>query len=174
MPDQQPDTHPTTDTQLCTRETPCPDCETHQPADLLAEGRELLAAARLQPLIALDLRTVVTAQLGAGAAGHANAALIVWTLNNLPRLLEENEHLRSSARTWYRIACNTGTMLAAVHPRPEPAGYLTAFRRDPDGPIEVDFGGQLFTRDEAAADLADLTGDPERHWVAIEAREVEL
>ncbi len=174
MPDQ-PNTHPTTDTQLCTRELPCPDCDTHQPADLLAEGRELLAAAQLQPLIALDLRTVVTAQLGAGAAGHANAALIVWTLNNLPRLLDEYEHLRASARTWYRIACNTGTMLAAVHPRPEPTGYLTAFRRTPDGPIEVDFGGPLFDRDQASADLADvLAEDPERQWIALEARQITL
>lgn len=177
MPDQPSTEHqPHFDAHPCAQDGPCPECDCgRDPGDLIAQARQLLAAAELRPLIALDLRTVVTAQLGAGVAGHANAQLIVWALNNLPRLLDEYEHLRTSARTWYRIACNTGTMLAAVHPRPEPTGYLTAFRRDADGPLEVDFGGQLFTRDEAAADLADVMAeDPQRQWVALEAREVTL
>lgn len=174
-----PDQPPTNDTLLadahpCAQDGPCPDCDCgREPGDLITQARQLLAAAQLQPLIALDLRTVVTAQLRTGVAGHANAQLIVWALNNLPRLLDEYEHLRTSARTWYRIACNTGTLLAEVHPRPAPAGYLTAFRRGPDGPIEVDFDGALFTREEADTDLATASaGDPDRHWAVLEAREV--
>lgn len=176
MPDQPTtDYAPPVDAHPCAQDGPCPDCDCgRDPGDLIAQARQLLAAAQLQPLIALDLRTVVTAQLAAGFAGHANAQLIVWMLNNLPRLLDELDNARSTARTWYQIARNTGSVLATPHPRPEPAGYFTAFRRTPDGAIEVDFGGPLFTRDEAAADLADLTGDSVLHWVALEAREVNL
>ncbi len=54
---------------------------------LIAEGRARLAAARLHPLIALDLRTVVTAQISTDIGGIENASLIVWALHNLPRLL---------------------------------------------------------------------------------------
>ncbi|MFI7527522.1 hypothetical protein [Nocardia salmonicida] len=174
MPDQPTTEYtPPIDAHLHAQDGPCPDCEyEREPSDLVDQARQLLAAAHLQPLIALDLRTVVTAQLAAGTAGHANAALIVWTLNNLARLVDELDAARASARTWYRIACNTGTLLTAVHPQPAPAGYLTAFRREPDGPIEVDFGGPLFTSDQAAADLAAAPADdPERHWVVLEARE---
>lgn len=55
--------------------------------DLVDEGRQVLAAAQLMPLLAHDMRTVVRAQIDC-SAGHENAAAIVWALNRLPELLD--------------------------------------------------------------------------------------
>ncbi len=68
-------------------------------AELIAEGRAKLAAARIHPLLALDLRTVVSAQLNIDPGGIANAELIVWALNHLGELLDLVEATQHPAQS---------------------------------------------------------------------------
>lgn len=61
--------------------------------DLVRQGRERLALAHLVPLLNNDPVRVVRYQIEHTSHAHANAQLIVWALNNLPRLLDRLDEL---------------------------------------------------------------------------------